>query len=367
MYPQHHTVSFTLVAKKHIEYMMKDPFSIVHEMDELSFPSFRPSLKYLTILHPWIFIFHRVIQYYDKIVTSSLRDRIPYYLDLFLKQFDKLIAVDVCDSDRMSDYAVNLLNYADKIIVPSSFCKQVYESSGVKKHVIRIPHGVDPEWFTTPNVWEISSVKDINPILLELFLYKTVKRKKILLFYLWHSPERKGWIEVRQAYEILTRERKDVVLVLKTYSPNSPAFQEVMHLGAIQVYGWLNDYEKMALYDISDVTLNFSRGGSFEINCLESLVRGIPCIGHERGSWIDYLPDFLRVKINEKVKVFNDNVIHVGYGYKIDVEDAVDKIHDILDNYDDYKAKLEEWRQKVLYNEYRWDLIAKKLFETINN
>jgi len=81
----------------------------------------------------------------------------------------------------------------------------------------------------------------------------------------------------------------------------------------------------------------------------------------------ELLLPYLRVKAGEKIKIFERNIMHTGYGYKIDVEDAVDKIHDILDNYDDYKAKLEGWRQKVLYNEYRWDIIAKKLFETINN
>jgi hypothetical protein len=67
------------------------------------------------------------------------------------------------------------------------------------------------------------------------------------------------------------------------------------------------------------------------------------------------------------VKVFNDNVIHVGYGYKIDVEDALNKIHDILENYDDYKARVEEWRSKVLFNEYRWDLVAKRLVGVVSS
>jgi glycosyltransferase involved in cell wall biosynthesis len=63
--------------------------------------------------------------------------------------------------------------------------------------------------------------------------------------------------------------------------------------------------------------------------------------------------------------VFNDNAIHVGYGYKVDVEDALGKIHDILENYDEYRARVEEWRAKILVNEYRWDVIAKRLVETI--
>jgi len=363
--PLHHTVSFTIVGKKHVEYIKKLNLARVYEMDELAFPSFYPSISYDVALHPHIYIWNRVIQHFNKVVNENLKHRIPQYINDFRNRFNQLIAVDVCDSDRMSDFAVDLLNYADKIVVPSNFCVEVFKSSGVKKPVYRVPHGVDPDWYTIPNVWETSPVKKLNPVLIDLYLYKTRKNKRFLLFWLWHSEERKGWNEAKEVYARLAKERKDAVLVLKTMTPNSPAFQEVMHLGAVQVYGWLNDYEKMALYDLADITLMFSRGGAFEINCLESLAREIPCVAGYWGSWKDYLPPFLGVKTGEKVKVFENNAIHIGYGYKVDVEDALNKIHDILENYDEYKARTEEWRQKVLANEYRWDIIAQKLVKVI--
>jgi glycosyltransferase involved in cell wall biosynthesis len=365
VYPFHHTVSFTLVGRKHVEYLNKLGLVKVNEIDELVFPGFYISIKYDAVLHPHIYIWNRVIQRFYRATPDKLKHRIPQYIDDFKNQFNQLIAVDVCDSDRMSNFAVDLLNYADKVVVPSSFCVEVYRGSGVKKPVFRVPHGVDPDWYSTPNVWDASPVKKINPVLIDLYLYKIRKNKRFLLFWLWHSDARKGWFEARELYSKLARERSDVVLMLKTVYQNSPAFQEVMHLGAVQVYGWLNDYEKMALYDLADVTLMFSRGGGFEQNCLESLARGAPCVAGYWGSWRDYLPPFLGVKTGEKVKVFEGNAIHVGYGYKVDVDDALSKIHDILDNYDDYRARVEEWRKKVLINEYRWDLIAEKLVKVI--
>ena len=365
VYPMHHTVSFTIVSKKHVEYMKKLSLAQVYEMDEPAFPSFFPIINYDAVLHPHIYIWNRVIQRFYRAVNENLRHRIPKYIEDFKNRFNQLIAVDVCDSDMMSDFAVEMLNYADKVVVPSSFCVEVFKGSGVKKPVYRVPHGVDPEWYTTPNVWETSPVKKLNPALIDLYMYKMRRNKRFLLFWIWHSEGRKGWNEVKEVYNRLTKERNDVVLVLKTMHPNSPAFQEVMHLGAIQVYGWLNDYEKMALYDLADITLVFSRGGGFEVNCLESLTREAPCVASYWGSWRDYLPPFLGVKTGERVKVFEGNAIHVGYGYKVDVEDALGKIHDILENYDDYKARVEEWRSKVLFNEYRWDVVAKRLVETI--
>jgi len=39
--------------------------------------------------------------------------------------------------------------------------------------------------------------------------------------------------------------------------------------------------------------------------------------------------------------------------------------NDILENYDDYRARVEEYRARVLSREYRWDRIALTLVELI--
>ncbi|MCQ5337285.1 MAG: glycosyltransferase [Candidatus Methanomethylicia archaeon] len=366
VYPQFHIVSFTIIAKKHIEYIKKLKLANIQELDEISFPSFTPGIKYTTILHPWIYIYHRFLQIRSNALNENPKDRFQKYLDNWRKNFDNLIAVDVVDSDRLSEYAVNLLNNADKIIAPSNFCIEVLKNCGVKREMFRIPHGVDPEWYCLPNQWGSAPVQKINPLLLEVFLHKIKKNKKVLLYFLWHSPDRKGWSEVKEFYKRLVKERKDVVLVLKTYSPYSREFYEVMNLGVIQVYGWLNDYEKICLYDLADIYLNFSRGGAFEHNTLESLARGVPVIASDFGSWKDYIPGFLRVKTGERVQVLPGNLIHIGYGYKVDVEDALNKAHDILENYDDYKAKVNEYRKNILAKEYNWENIAKRLVEVIS-
>jgi hypothetical protein len=91
----------------------------------------------------------------------------------------------------------------------------------------------------------------------------------------------------------------------------------------------------------------------------------VPVVTSDWGSWTDYVPSYLRVKTGERVKVFERNAIHVGYGYKVDVESALNKVHDILENYDDYRVRVEEWKGKVLMDEYRWDIVAKRLVEIV--
>jgi len=361
VYPQFHTVSFSLIAQKHIEYMRKLSRVNVYEMDELQIDSFMPVARYRAVIHPAIFIMHRIIQ--NKVKTAGASWEKSYMF--WRRHYDQLIGIDVCDSDRMSEYAVSLVNMFDKVIVPSSFCVDVYKSSGVKIRIYRVPHGVDPYWYETPNTWESKPVSSINPMVLELFLYKVKHRVRYLLFWFWHSPDRKGVPELIEFYRKLKRERKDVVLILKTQIPNPAEFMAVADLGAINVYGWLDEANKMALYDLADITLMFSRGGGFELNALESLARGIPVVTSNWGSWTDYVPEFLRVKVGRRVQPLPNNVIHVGYGYTVDVDDVVNKVLDILDNYEEYRAKTEEWRMRVLANEYRWDLIASKLIDVV--
>ena len=290
-YPKTHRVSFTLIAEKHIEYMKKINGVRVYEVNEQSFPTLNPVAKPTAFVHPAIFIMHKV--------ASTRVDHdgnfVMEYYKWWKNKFNQIIGIDVCDSDRISDFAVFLLNLTDQVVVPSRLCVEVYKKSGVKVPVHRVPHGVDPEWYEIPNVWETMPVASINPSILQLYLYKLKRKKKIILYWLWHSADRKGWEEVYQTYLRLVKERNDVVLVLKTMEPNIPEFQQVVNVGAINVYGWLDDYNKMALYDIADVNLNFSRGGGFELNCLESLARGVPCISSNWGSWVDYVPPFLQV------------------------------------------------------------------------
>ena len=371
VYHRRFLTSFSLVSRKHIEYLRKLRLANVYELDDIFFPNFIPAIRYKLVLHPWTSLWSDLVEHLRRVAGGKLEHRLSQYIEYSKSLYDGLIGFDVCDSDAISDWAVSLLNHADKVIVPSRFCRDVFERSGVRSRIYVLPHGVDQEWFSTPNITETGPREKISLAVALPYMYKVKTGKKMLLFWLWHSGPRKGFEEVLEVYERLKKERDDVFLVIKTSVKDMPEIKEVedrvRRLEIIHVFGWASDYEKMFLYDSADITLLFSRSGAFEINCMESIARGTPCIAHDRGAWIDYLPDFLRVKAGERVKVFEKNIMHTGYGYKVDVEDALNKIHDILDNYEEYKAKTEEWRQKVLANEFRWDLIAKKLIDIIYN
>ena len=356
VYDRLRTTSFTLVAQKHIEYMRKLGTVNVRETSIYAFPLFKPDGRYVAVVHPFVYVWSVIINEMSDVVDiAEVRNR-----------YEKIVGVYVCDTDRMSREAVNVLNETDVLVVPSMFCVNVFKRSGVKKTVYRVPHGVDEHWYTTQNVWTMRDVKGLPTSLIQLYQYKQRTGKKLLLWWFWHSWIRKGGPWVKAVYERLVRKRIDVKLVVKTGMADVPELSELAPFGIVQIYGWLKDVEKMALYDLADVTLMFSVGGAFELNGLESLARGVPAVAVDWGPWTEYIPPFLRVKPGEKVRPLPDSDVHVGYGYAVDVEDATAKIEDVLDNYHEYRAEVDEWRWKVLYPQYRWDAVAKQLVSAIS-
>lgn len=366
IYPMWHKVSFSIVAQKHIEYMKRLLGDLkVYEIDEKAFIGFTPHTKMTTFVHPAIYIMNEIKQKRLAVGSGSINEE---YYRWWKSKFEQLIAVDVADSDHVSHVAIELVNLLDKLVVPSSFSKDAYERSGARVPVYVVPHGVDPEWYTTPNFWKSDYVTisgHISANIIDIYLYKKRTGKKILLYWLWHSDLRKGWPEVKAFYEKLRQRRSDVILLIKSGIPNPVQFQEVFDLGAINVYGWLSEAEKMALYDLADINIMFSRGGAFELNCLEAMARGIPCLAHKCCGWADYVPAFLAVRKGHRVKPLPGNHIHDGYGYTVDVEDAVSRAEDILDSYEEYKARLEEYRCTYLLSEYNWYATAIKLLKAV--
>lgn len=339
VYPQWHKVSFTLIAEKHIQYLKN--YVRIERIDELAFPHIYPHSKPLVLLHP---TFYPLSKY-----GSTLERKLPYYRGI--------IGFDVADSTRISNLAVSMTHYTTAMIVPSSFCKKAYIESGVRVPVYVVHHGLDLEWYETPKL-NPKNFRDLHDL-------KKSRNLKFLLFFCIHSEYRKGADLVIDFYTKLKRERNDVVLVLKCLTPDGVIQPVIKKLGGIVVAGWLSEKQKMELYDLADIYLLFSRGGGFEHNGLEALGRAVPVIAPKGGSWEDYMPEWLLVDSHPCPYVLKDNPIHVGKGVEIDVDKAVDLACEILDNTDEYKAKVEEFRDRFLKERFTWEKIAKQILNII--
>jgi len=358
-YPLWLTVSFTLVAKKHVEQLRR--CTSVYEWDELALPDVYVVTPFALLIHPAIGAVWRWANQISWVEPSF--DSAVETLKRRFRKFEKVVGFEVADSDEVSELAVKLLEPVDELVVPSEWSRQAYLRSGFKKTVHVLPHGLDREWYELPPQ---RPEPGGNQALYAVYRYKLDFGKKFLLFWMWHSPDRKGYPEVKHFYEKLRKERDDVALVVKTGAPLALDPVYASKLNVVNVWGWLSEEEKMQLYDLADVTLLFSRGGAFEINGLESLARGVPVIAHRKGAWAEYTPDRCLVPEALRVKVLEGNAIHTGYGYTVDVEKAVDKAHEILDDLEEWKARTREHAAKALAEKYTWDAIGSQLWNIVS-
>jgi len=338
VYPMWHKVSFGLIAERHVEELRK--YMRVYAIDELALSGLSPASNPLIVLHPF---FYPMAKYAKR-------------LQRLLARIRGIIGIDVADSDRISNLAVSMTHYAEAMIVPSSWAKEAYVRSGVKIPVHVLPHGVDKTWFTSPMQLTIFS---------NLYELKHKRGLVYLLHFCWHSPYRKGLDLVLKTYELLRKERKDIVLIAKFMTPNGQPHNFIRKLGGIIVSGWLSEEQKRELYDIADIYLLFTRGGGFELNGLEALVRGNVVLAADQGSWVDYMPKFGLVPSRESPYVLKDNAIHCGKGREIIIERAVDKICEIADNLDDYKARVREHVDRFLRHRFTWEAVGKQLYDIL--
>jgi len=343
VYPELKHVSFSTIGEWH--YHLLKRYFWVEPIDELAFPTIVPIGYPLVLMQPYFYVM-------GKVGTKIVRK---------LDKYRGIIGVDVADSDRLSDFAVNLAQHAKAIIVPSNFSKNTYVNSGVKVDVHVVPHGVTKEWIEAP--------PQPPRLFTHLAKLKQERGYKLLLSYQTHSPIRKGLDLLLMLYKLLLREYNDVLLVVKTASGVGYFPETVGNVGGVLEYHmngkvlvkWLNEGEKRELFDLADLYILSSRGGAFEHPALEALTRGLPVMAGKGCSWDDFLPEWALVPSQKSGQVLPNNPIHVGGGIEMMLDKAADKALDILNNLEEYRAKAKEHVNTRIRQNFTWDIIGGRL------
>jgi len=276
-----------------------------------------------------------------------------------------LLGVDVADSDHLSGFAVSCANQADGHVVPSEFSKRTFVNSGVKTPVYVVPHGLDGRWFEEPKK-KASTFYDLATL-------KERRNLKLILAWILHSPLRKGLDVLLEVYAKLLNNYNDLLLVVKTMRGVGYFLESIEHVGGVLEHhmdgkvfmGWLDEDQKMELYDICDMFILSSRGGAFEHSGLEAIARGLPILAAKGGSWEEYLPEWSLVASKRSYQVLPDNPIHDGCGVEMNVDRAVDKALEILENLDEYRARVRDHVHTRVKEQFTWEATGLRLKEVL--
>jgi len=345
MYPVKRKVSFSYIAEKHVS-LLRERFPIT-PIDLSAFQPVTTYSRFNGFIHPY---------FYPLDARGEIKETI---LKRRLDKIEVMIGVDVADSNHMSKWAVDVANLTTAFIVNSKWSYDAYVESGVKVPVYVIPHGLESEWFR-------ECQKPVHPVIRFLSDLKEKHKSFVILYFLWHSGWRKGADLVAKLMECVEKTTANYMLVVKKMDVTDPGLMLLNKFRTFIVEGELPRDWLIDLYDIADLVLLPSRGGSFEMSGLEALGRGIPVLMPNVGPWTEYTPPnlskYLWVKTAKMVTVLPGNTIHDGVGAEWDPNDACDKFITIYNNYSEVRAKTNEGVSWVKAN-YSWDAIKTKLWQ----
>lgn len=347
VHPMFKHVSFAVFGEKHYKLLRR--YFRVEPVDELAFPFIGITSRPLVMMQPYFY----PMQKFERKIARNLG------------RISGIIGVDVADSDHLSEYAVRLTEHATAMIVPSEFARRSYIRSEVRRPVHVVPHGVDEEWIDAP--------RQEPTTFHHLARLKERRKLKLILCWILHSPIRKGLDLLLQYYQQLMREYNDVLLVVKTAKGVGYFLETVEKVGGELEYymdgktiiGWLNEREKMELYDICDLYFLSSRGGAFEHPSLEALARGEIVLGAKGGAWEDFLPKWALIPSRRSGQVLPGNPIHDGCGVEVLIDKAVDKTLEIFDNMDEYRARVREHIETCIRRNFTWEVIGERLRDVV--
>ena len=344
VYPQHHDVSFKFVAKEHIA-MLREKYK-VYEIPSLNFYQFTPYKVDISIIHPFFYSMWN----WNKIEFS--------FFEMYKARVKYILGVEVADSDRISEKFIEYANnYSDGLILNSTWSVRAFQESGLKVPAYLVPHDFNKRLLARDEELKVDEQ------VLKIEQLKQEKKFKLIMISLWHSDYRKGADIFHEIARRLQKERSDVYFLVKSGTPRT----DFSDIRMFNVYGVVDFDNMVKMYRISDLYLLTSRGGSFELNGLEAFVSGIPTIATKDGAWEDYYPSDLKsllVDWKDRPVVLPNNPIHVGRGVEMDIEKAVDKVLEVLDNIDEWKAKVRENMDFWLEN-FSYEAIKKKLLEVV--
>jgi len=341
VHPMHHDVSFKFVAKEHIK-MLKEKYT-VYEIPSLSFYQFTPFRYPISIVHPFFYS----MWYWGKIEFS--------FFETYRTKVSAVLGVEVADTNKIAEKYINYANnYADAIILNSQWSINAFINSGLKVPTYKVVHNFNPRLLANDKELEIDKhVSYIEKI-------KNEKKIKLIFISLWHSDFRKGADIFHEIAKKLQKERDDIYFLVKSGMPKN----DFNDLKMFNVTGVVSFDNIVKMYRISDLYLLTSRGGSFELNGLEAFISKIPAIATKGGAWEEYFPPKLNNLLIDSCnfpEVLPGNPIHIGQGVEMCIDKAVNKILEVLDNYDNYKAKIEEnysfWLENFSYQNVKKQLI----------
>jgi glycosyltransferase involved in cell wall biosynthesis len=275
------------------------------------------------------------------------------------------------ETRRLHEDYVTRCDCADEIIVPSRWCKTVFEESGVKKPISVVPLGVDLDIYR-PDVQPIGFSKGLKPyVFLSVFGWSLRKGYDVLLrAYLEEfTSDDPVTLLISSRYFGSTDECKKQVIRddmarISALVPNQKKPQVVL-FGDV-----LSDAMMPRLYASADCYVLISRGEGFGLPFAEAGACRIPVIGSRYSGQTDFLDDDNSYLVDvDGFRSADTTLAWISYFYedaefpifgKKAVEQTRYFMRKAFENKEEAEQKANKLHERIV-SEYSWPLCVQKM------
>ena len=241
----------------------------------------------------------------------------------------------------------------DLLLVPSTYCVELFRDSGVTIPIEVVPNGVSQEYY---------SFIDRSDHL--------TSKKPFTFLMMATLTTRKNPGMVISAFSSLFRDNKDARLILKTQSGTLGHMQFNEDMGDITVIDQAYKMDDMKkLMAEADCFVFPSRGEGFGMPPIEAMATGLPTIVAKNTGMIDYCDERYNYFVEKNVKTpanrYPTKWGDVGNWYEPDYQEFKGLMKHVYENQDEAREKgklAAQWMKE----EWNYDVIAQKIVDAVN-
>lgn len=233
--------------------------------------------------------------------------------------------------------------HCDFVIVPSKWCKEIFEKGGISKPIFIVPLGINPAMFP--------------------YLEHPKREMFTILWQGFHGEDRKGYASLDKAFEELNLPNARLIKKISPFSLRTMVQWE-FRTDRWSICKNMKPAELLMLLREADLSVNPTSGEGFGLIPLEHMATGLPVLVSENTGCLDYRNAAYNIGIKCDV---GKSWFGEGFG------------DTLIPNYKDLKAKIKwayEEREQIremgkqasewVHREWTYEKATDKLLEVLN-
>jgi len=240
-------------------------------------------------------------------------------------------------------WAQDINDICDFVIVPSRWCKEIFERNKVGKPVFVVPLGVNPSSF--------------------FYLERPERDTFTVIWQGFHEKDRKGFAILEKVFDELGLPNSLLIKKISPFSLFSPVQYDLRHKHWA-ICKNMTQAEMLMLLRQADLSVNPTSGEGFGLIPLEHMATGLPVIVSENSGCLDYRNPLYNIGIEceEGLSWFGEDFGKMMVPSPAELKAKIQWTYDHKDETREMGRRASEWVRK----EWTYEKATQKLLEVIN-